>query len=115
MSPSTAYGTFCLMVWWGGPWSHHSCRYLPPEKTIGVPRGQGIADTKRKPHWERWHMPRFSRRGLAALLLAPIFRSLQLNGQPAASSRTTSRTYRADAVIRSEEHTSELQSLRHLV
>ena len=44
-------------------------------------------------------MPRFSRRGLAGLLLAPLFRSLHLNGQPAASSRTTSRTYRADAVI----------------
>ena len=44
-------------------------------------------------------MPRFSRRGLIALLLAPLFRSLHLHGQPAASSRTTSRTYRADAVI----------------
>jgi hypothetical protein len=51
-------------------------------------------------------MPKFSRRGLAGFLLAPLFR---LNGQsmsaaPAdsatlASSRTTSRTYRADAVI----------------
>jgi hypothetical protein len=44
-------------------------------------------------------MPRFSRRGFAGILLAPLFRSLHLNGQPAASSRTVSRTYRCDAVI----------------
>ena len=44
-------------------------------------------------------MPRFSRRGLIGLLLAPLLRSLYLHGQPAASSRTTSRFYRADAVI----------------
>ena len=44
-------------------------------------------------------MPKFSRRGLAGILLAPLFRSLHLNGQPAATSRTMSRTYRADAVI----------------
>jgi hypothetical protein len=44
-------------------------------------------------------MPKFSRRDLAKILLAPLFRSLQLNGQPAASSRTASRTYRCDAVI----------------
>jgi hypothetical protein len=44
-------------------------------------------------------MPRFSRRGLTGLLLAPLFRSLHLHGQPVASSRTTSRVYRADAVI----------------
>jgi hypothetical protein len=36
---------------------------------------------------------------LAGLLLAPLFRSLHLHGQPAASSRTTTRNYRADAVI----------------
>jgi hypothetical protein len=44
-------------------------------------------------------MPKFSRRGLVGFLLAPLFRSLHLHGQPAASSRTTSRSYRADAVI----------------
>jgi hypothetical protein len=44
-------------------------------------------------------MPRFSRRGLAGFLLAPLFRTLHLNGQSAAPSRTTARTYRADAVI----------------
>src|ERR1017187_2947412 len=64
-----------------------------------VPTTGEKADTKRKPHWERWQMPRFSRRGLAGLLLAPLFRSLHLHGQPAATSRITSRTYRADAVI----------------
>jgi hypothetical protein len=36
---------------------------------------------------------------LTGLLLAPLFRSLHLHGQPVASSRTTSRVYRADAVI----------------
>src|ERR1017187_8444237 len=85
MSCPTAYGTFCLMVLWGGPpgprgtpssrsrnngvsivqgasrptgasaadqgvrptiytGTHHG------ERAIGVPRGQRIADTKRKPH-----------------------------------------------------------------
>jgi hypothetical protein len=44
-------------------------------------------------------MPTFSRRELAGILLAPLFRSLPLNGQPAASTRTTTRTYRADAAI----------------
>src|ERR1019366_1007986 len=53
-------------------------------------------------------MPKFSRRGFAGFLLAPLFR---LEGQPSASPpgpgegavesspRTRSRTYRADAVI----------------
>ena len=44
-------------------------------------------------------MPKFSRRGLAGLLLVLLFRSLHLDGQPAATSRTMARTYRADAVI----------------
>ena len=44
-------------------------------------------------------MPGFSRRGLITILLTPLFRSLHLHGQPAASSRTTFRNYRADAVI----------------
>ena len=56
-------------------------------------------------------MPNFSRRGLVGLFLAPLFRSLRLDGQtpssapaappsgPATPSRTQSRTYRADAVI----------------
>ena len=44
-------------------------------------------------------MPKFSRRGFAGFLLAPLFRSIHLSGQPAAPSRTTARTYRADAVI----------------
>lgn len=56
-------------------------------------------------------MPKFSRRGFAGFLLAPLFGSLRLNGQPSApppgpgesatgaSPRTRSRTYRCDAVI----------------
>ena len=44
-------------------------------------------------------MPKFSRRGWAAFLLAPLFRTFCLDAQPAAASRTTSRNYRADAVI----------------
>ena len=48
-------------------------------------------------------MQKYSRRGIAGLLLAPFFRPLRISGQSDATapgaSRTTSRTYRADAVI----------------